>query len=130
MTLYRSIFSNGFKKTKSLLKIIFTTNFILPFSVYGCYCSPKYGVDGESNTYVIIDDLDFACFMHDRNMLEINAKLKNSEIIKKEYIKLKNKQDMIFISDVFKSENSASGLYLLGLLFGFLFRIIWRKVYG
>ena len=39
---------------------------------------------------------------------------------------LKNKADLKFMKRAILSGNSAAGIYMLGLQFGFLFRIIFR----
>ena len=47
---YGKVFSqDGQEKANEVVKIIFTTDLTLPITEYGCYCSPKYGVDGRTN---------------------------------------------------------------------------------
>lgn len=128
LTLMHEYSNDGLKETEDVFKIIFSTDILLPFTAYGCYCSPKYGVDGRTNGLKPIDDLDEACRIHDNVMLAINYQFMSGSITKSEYIKNKNQGDWVFVKSVFTSENSASGLYILGLFIGFLFRIIGRTI--
>lgn len=105
-------------------------NKLLIFTLYGCYCSPKYGLDGLTKDLKPIDELDCSCFKHDESMLDINKKYSNNIINKIEYNKLKNKEDLIFLSRVFTSNTYCSGYFLIGLLIGFIFRIINRILFS
>jgi hypothetical protein len=112
----------------SLLGILFTTSTTLPFSAYGCYCSPKYGVDGRTNGLDPVDELDMACKIHDDTMLADTKHLADGAVTKQQYVKLKNQGDWQFMKSAVTSRNSASGVYLIFLLIGFIFRIVSRTI--
>ena len=128
LTAIRAYLNDEKKDLKTILDSIFTTNFSLPFTAYGCYCSPSYGVDGRTNGLEPVDGLDSACKKHDDAMLVANEAFANLAITKPEYIRLKNLGDWTFMKEVIMSENTASGIYLIGLEIGFLFRIISRTI--
>jgi hypothetical protein len=113
---------------RTILNIIFSTSKTLPFTVYGCYCSPSYGVDGRTNELQPIDELDNACRKHDNLMLAANYQLMCGAITKAAYVKIKNRGDWNFMKEAAVSENASSGIYLIGLEIGFLFRIISRFI--
>lgn len=127
-TLIRELINGGRKEIKGILKAMFTTSFSLPFTVYGCYCSPKYGVDGRTNGLEPIDGLDADCKQHDDEMIMANEAFANGALSKSDYNKLKNLGDWTFMKRVLVSDNSASGIYLISLLIGFIFRIIGRSL--
>jgi hypothetical protein len=128
LTAIRELLNNERKETGKIVNAIFTTNFFLPFTAYGCYCSPKYGVDGRTNGLEPIDGLDAACKQHDDSMIMINEVFSNGAMPKSDYVKLKNKGDWAFMKQAITSNNSASGIYLLMLLIGFIFRIVGRSL--
>lgn len=121
-----STFVGDYRKNEDewrVLKIIFSTDFWLPFTVYGNYCSPHYGGDGRTKGLDPIDGLDEVCMYHDADMEY--AKLPEH---KDEIKKLKNAGDWNFMKHAIVSDNNANGVYLLGLEIGFLFRIISRTL--
>jgi hypothetical protein len=128
LTLIREYLNNERKEVKNILHIIFTTNPILPFTAYGCYCSPSYGVDGRTNGLEPVDGLDSACERHDNAMLQADRDYDSGAITKAERVSLKNKGDLIFMREAITSENSASGIYLIILEIGFILRIISRSL--
>jgi hypothetical protein len=127
-TLIRYYRLSGFASYRELLHIMFSTAVTLPFTVYGCYCSPTYGVDGRSNGFAPIDELDNACREHDNLMLAANYQLASGDLTKKGYTKLKNTGDWLLMRRAIVSRNSATGIYLLGLEVGFLLRILGRTI--
>lgn len=126
VTLYKEATKTGLSGVREILKAMFTTDIGLPFTVYGCYCSPKYGEDGITHNLVAIDELDAACKAHDDCMLDTATALHNGTITRQEYAKAKNRGDLRFMLSAATSSNSANGIYLLGLEVGFIFRIVAR----
>lgn len=120
---------NNIKITINVLKIIFSTNLLLPFIIYGCYCSPQYGSDGKTKQLSPIDELDYHCRTHDETMIKLKNQLITKEINKKQQKKLKNIADWQLMKKMIYSNNYANGIYLLGLEIGFLFRIIFRTLF-
>lgn len=112
----------------SIAQVIYSTNWHLPFTAYGCYCSPAYGMDGRTKDLEPIDGLDAACFLHDKDMLYATGQLTLGNLERDEYVSLKNRGDLKFMFRAITSGNTASGAYLLLLEIGFLFRLIARTI--
>lgn len=127
-TLIREYLQAGDKQFGTILKAIFETSPTLPFTAYGCYCSPKYGADGRTNGLEPIDGLDADCQKHDNDMIMANEAFANGALTKTDFVKLKNRGDWNFMKRVIVSENTASGIYLISLEVGFLLRIIARSI--
>jgi hypothetical protein len=130
VTTIRQYLLAGRKGVAVLFRAMVTTSIMLPFTMYGLYCSPDYGVDGITNGFDPIDDLDTACELHDWNSMFASGMYEENAISKSTYVKLKNYADWQFMKSAITSWNHASGVYLLGLEIGFAFRIISRKLFG
>lgn len=128
LTLIRNYLNTGTKDLKEIIQVIFTTNPTLPFTAYGCYCSPKYGEDGRTQGLEPVDGLDNSCKKHDDAMILANEAFGNGALSKADYVRLKNLGDWTFMKRAIVSENSASGIYLIGLLISFTLRIIGRSI--
>lgn len=129
LTVYREYKLAGFRQALRVFGIIFHTDLTLPFTVYGCYCSPKYGMDGATRGFEPIDELDSACKQHDVTMLGIVDRYNNRKISKADYVSLKNEGDWQLMKSFMVSKNSANGMYLLGQEIGFLARIVLRSLF-
>lgn len=113
---------------KSIFNTIFSKDaYYLPFIAYGCYCSPKYGVNWATDGFLPIDGLDEACKRHDVAMYLADSKLKDLMINKADHARMKNRGDWRFMKEAMTSKNYANGIYLLGLEIGFLGRLIMRS---
>ncbi len=118
---------NGLGAEWSVAKWKFSTDFFLPFTVHGCYCSPGWGVDGRTNGLTPIDGLDSICKIHDSECLDISYRFEITQITKREEMRLKTGADLRFMRGAIKSKTSASGIYFLGsVLIGFPIRILGR----
>lgn len=114
---------------KTVFHTIFSKKaYYLPFIAYGCYCSPKYGVNWGTDGFLPIDGLDEACQRHDSAMYEADSKLNAAVISKADHARMKNKGDLRFMKEAITSKNYANGIYLLGLEIGFVGRVVVRSI--
>ncbi len=128
LTLLRTYRIFGLESFKIVIKTLFTSYFYLPFIAYGCFCSPKYGLNWRTANLVPIDGLDEACKRHDEAMYHADWDLKTSLINNREHASRKNIGDWTFMKEAMTSKNYANGIYLLFFEIGFLFRIIIRTI--
>lgn len=108
------------------LKQIFSRGFFFPFLVYGCYCSPGYGLEEDLKP---IDGLDWACRWHDLTMFYADERYKEGTISRRDRTRVKNEGDWNFMGKVWMSRNNANGIYLLWMHLGFMLRIIGRTIF-
>jgi hypothetical protein len=93
-------------------------------SAYGCYCSPKWGFNFPTGIIPPIDSLDEACLQHDKDMYNNKIPYYEGSITKYEFLRRNSRDDWKFIKSAISARSYASGIYLLGLLVGFLFRLL------
>jgi hypothetical protein len=122
VTLIREYQLKGRDGVRVVLRALLSRPLTL-LTVYGCYCSPKYGMDGTTNGLPAIDQLDEACKCHDEAMQAAKLLEYRAEHT------AKNAGDLQFMWDASTSDNRASGIYLLGLGIGFVLRILGRAVF-